>query len=96
MKRTRPEIQASEKYWADANAFVKKNSLDDPKNPSWFEITREMPERIDDWKAYFRWRLGYVTHGLTLLEDKKINVFFVPTERPEWFDGKWQKPGEAA
>ena len=85
MRKTLTEIQKAEIYWKQAMEFVTARS-DNPRNPTWFEITREMPEHVERWKAYFRWRFGFVTHGLDLLIENKIGVFFVPTEWPEWFD----------
>ena len=88
MRRTRPELLAPEAYWKEATDFVKRMS-DDPKNPAWVAVSREMPEQIEAWKKYFRWRLGYVTRGLSMLEENKIETFLVPTEWPQWFDAKW-------
>ena len=90
MRKTRQEIQLSEVFWREATEFVRHRSSD-PKSPAWFEITREMPEHVERWKAYFRWRFGFVTHGLDLLIENKIGVFFVPTEWPEWFDARFVK-----
>lgn len=89
MRRSPPEIRASEQYWKEATDFVKLAS-DDPRNPNWFRISREMPDHIEAWKKYFKWRLGYVTRGLGLLEEFKIESFLTPTERPEWFDARWE------
>ena len=86
-KRTHQEIQAAEQYWKEATAFVRKIS-DDPKNPSWFDLTREMPTRLEAWENYFTRRLGFIPAGLEMLKASKISVFLVPQEWPEWFDTK--------
>jgi hypothetical protein len=49
-----------------------------------------MPRHIEAWRGYFKWRLGFVTRGLVMLTEDKIEVFFTPTEWPEWFDAKYQ------
>ena len=90
MRRTKIEITSSEMYWNEAKDFVRRNSSDQ-KNPSWFVIDRTMDKHIDAWEDYFKWRIGFVTAGLTYLTSFKIDTFLVPCEWPEWFDSRFTK-----
>lgn len=83
--RTREQIQAAEKYWSEATAFVKKMTTD-PRSPAWFSVTREMPKHLEAWERYYETRLGFLPRGLEMLKAFKIGEFLVPMEWPEWFD----------
>lgn len=86
-KRTRQQLQGTEKYWTEATAFVRKVSPD-AKNPAWFSVARDMLTHLEAWEKYFMGRLGFLPAGLEMLKEHKIEVFLVPAEWPEWFDMK--------
>lgn len=64
---------------------------DNPKEPSWFAVTREQQQQLEAWSNYSQWRLGFELRGIGLLREFKIESFLVPCEWPEWFDSRFAR-----
>lgn len=86
-----PEAKA---YWDKANLFV-KNGTTDPKNPPWFELSLGDPA-LWIWADYFLRKRRWMPWGMRMLEQRKISIFMVPCERPEWFDVEYVPPANVA
>lgn len=67
-----------------------KNTTD-PAKPAWFDV-RLGDEQLKAWANYFQAHLHFLPYGLKLLADKKITLFLVPCEWPEWFDPAYAPP----
>lgn len=86
------KLQKAQDYWQQATNFVRLAS-DSGKATNWFAITLEMPQQIDAWRDYFKWRIGFAAVGLDMLSAQRIECFLVPTEWPEWFDTQYKRGG---
>jgi hypothetical protein len=81
----------TEVYWVQAREFVKKATTD-PRSPPWYELRLDSGEELWAWAAYFQRRFGCMPAGLKGLDDRKIQVFLVPCQWPEWFDPDYRPP----
>jgi len=77
-----------DRYWKEAKEYVRLRTTDG-EEPAWIGLSIDDP-RLQDWLAYFRWRLGFLPRGIAYLQSSVINEFLVPDARPQLFDTRYR------